>query len=73
MQVIQYNFKYAHLPFLVIWGFICLNSTASQAIGATQFSLEQLMQIAAQENPIMNVLKAQEDSARASIKTAESF
>ena len=59
--------------FLVIWGFICLNSTASQAIGATQFSLEQLMQIAAQENPIMNVLKAQEDSARASIKTAESF
>jgi cobalt-zinc-cadmium efflux system outer membrane protein len=59
--------------FLVIWGFICLNSTASQAIGAPQFSLEQLMQIAAQENPIMNVLKAQEDSARASIKTAESF
>ncbi|GDX55388.1 RND transporter [Methylophilaceae bacterium] len=50
-----------------------MNSTASQAIGATQFSLEQLMQIAAQENPIMNVLKAQEDSARASIKTAESF
>jgi cobalt-zinc-cadmium efflux system outer membrane protein len=59
--------------FLVIWGFICLNSTASQAIGAPQFSLEQLLQVAAQENPIMNILKAQEDSARSSIKTAESF
>jgi len=59
--------------FLVIWGFICLNSIPLKAIGAPQFSLEQLMQIAAQENPIMNVLKAQEDSARASIKTAESF
>ena len=59
--------------FLVIWGFICLNSTASQAIGAPQFSLEQLLQLAAQENPIMNILKAQEDAARSSIKTAESF
>ena len=59
--------------FLVIWGFICLNSTASQAIGAPQFSLEQLLQVAAQENPIMNILKAQEDAARSSIKTAESF
>lgn len=59
--------------FLVIWGFICLNYTASQAIGAPQFSLEQLLQLAAQENPIMNILKAQEDAARSSIKTAESF
>ena len=59
--------------FLVIWVFICLNSTASQAIGAPQFSLEQLLQLAAQENPIMNILKAQEDAARSSIKTAESF
>jgi cobalt-zinc-cadmium efflux system outer membrane protein len=59
--------------FLVIWGFICLNSIPLKAIGAPQFSLEQLMQIAAQENPIMNILKAQEDSARSSIKTAESF
>ena len=59
--------------FLVIWGFICLNLFPSSAMSAPQFSLEQLMQIAAQENPIMNVLKAQEDAARASIKTAESF
>ena len=59
--------------FLVIWGFICLNLFPSSALSAPQFSLEQLIQIAAQENPIMNVLKAQEDAARASIKTAESF
>lgn len=59
--------------FLVIWGFICLNLYPLSAISAPQFSLEQLLQIAAQENPIMSVLKAQEDAARASIKTAESF
>jgi len=50
--------------FLVIWGFICLNSIPLKAIAAPQFSLEQLLQVAAQENPIMNVLKAQEDAAR---------
>ena len=59
--------------FLVIWGFICLNSIPLKAIAAPQFSLEQLLQVAAKENPIMNVLKAQEDAARSSIKTAESF
>ena len=59
--------------FLVFWGFICLNLFPSSAISAPQFSLEQLIQIAARENPIINVLKAQEDAARASIKTAESF
>lgn len=59
--------------FSLFWGFICLTYSTSHAISAPQFSLEQLIQIAAQENPIMNVLKAQEDAARASIKTAESF
>lgn len=38
-----------------------------------QYTLQDLIDIAKRENPILDVLKAQEDAARASIKTAESF
>ena len=57
----------------ILWGLVSSFFFIPHAISAPQFSLEQLIQIAGQENPIMNVLKAQEDAARASIKTAESF
>ena len=44
-----------------------------QAFSAPQYTLQDLIDIAKRENPVLDVLKAREDAAKSSVVTAESF
>ena len=44
-----------------------------QAFSASQYTLQDLIDIAKRENPVLDVLKAREDAAKSSVVTAESF
>ena len=46
---------------------------SSTAFGAPQYTLQDLIDIAKRENPVLDVLKAREDAAKSSVITAESF
>ena len=53
---------------LLLLGFL-----SHSALSAPQYSLQDLIDIAKRENPILDVLKAKEDAAKSSVVTAESF
>ena len=63
-----YNFRMRNL-FLMI--FLGLFSNSVWCV--PQYTLEDLIDIAKRENPILDVLKAKEDAAKSSVVTAESF
>jgi cobalt-zinc-cadmium efflux system outer membrane protein len=46
---------------------------SSTAFSAPQYTLQDLIDIAKRENPVLDVLKAREDAAKSSVVTAESF
>ena len=48
-------------------------SLSISAIASPNFTLQDLIDIAKRENPILDVLKAKEDAARSSVVTAESY
>ena len=48
-------------------------SLTISAIASPNFTLQDLIDIAKRENPILDVLKAKEDAARSSVVTAESY
>jgi cobalt-zinc-cadmium efflux system outer membrane protein len=47
--------------------------TASVSFAAPNYSLQQVIDIALQENPSVRVVKAQQDAAVANVTTAKSF
>ena len=53
---------------LLLFGFL-----SNSVWAAPQYSLQDLIDIAKRENPILDVLKAREDAAKSSVVTAESF
>jgi cobalt-zinc-cadmium efflux system outer membrane protein len=53
---------------LLLLGFL-----SNSAWSAPQYNLQDLIDIAKRENPILDVLKAKEDAARSSVVTAESY
>ena len=57
--------------FLII--LLALGLASKTVWGAPQYSLQDLIDIAKRENPILDVLKAKEDAAKSSVVTAESF
>jgi cobalt-zinc-cadmium efflux system outer membrane protein len=46
---------------------------SSTVFAAPQYTLQDLIDIAKRENPVLDVLKAREDAAKSSVVTAESF
>jgi cobalt-zinc-cadmium efflux system outer membrane protein len=48
-------------------------SLSISVIASPNFTLQDLIDIAKRENPILDVLKAKEDAARSSVVTAESY
>ncbi|MGI9130811.1 MAG: TolC family protein [Candidatus Methylopumilus sp.] len=52
---------------------LALGLTSKTVWSAPQYSLQDLIDIAKRENPILDVLKAKEDAAKSSVVTAESF
>ena len=48
-------------------------SLSTSVIASPNFTLQDLIDIAKRENPILDVLKAKEDAARSSVVTAESY
>ena len=65
---LKYNF---HMRILFLFLFFGLISNSAWSI--PQYSLQDLIDIAKRENPILDVLKAKEDAAKSSLVTAESF
>jgi cobalt-zinc-cadmium efflux system outer membrane protein len=65
---LKYNF---HMRILFLFLFFGLISNSAWSI--PQYSLQDLIDIAKRENPILDVLKAKEDAAKSSVVTAESF
>ena len=65
---LKYNF-YMRILFLFLFFGLISNSAWS----IPQYSLQDLIDIAKRENPILDVLKAKEDAAKSSVVTAESF
>ncbi|MFM1824848.1 MAG: hypothetical protein RI888_435 [Pseudomonadota bacterium] len=65
---IKYNFHMRLLFSLLLLGFI-----SNSAWSAPQYTLQDLIDIAKRENPILDVLKAKEDAARSTVITAESY
>ena len=65
---IKYNFHMRHFFSLLLLGFL-----SNSAWSAPQYNLQDLIDIAKRENPILDVLKAKEDAARSSVVTAESY
>ena len=53
---------------LLLLGFL-----SNSAWSDPQYNLQDLIDIAKRENPILDVLKAKEDAARSSVVTAESY
>lgn len=65
---IKYNFHMRLFFSLLLLGFL-----SNSAWSAPQYNLQDLIDIAKRENPILDVLKAKEDAARSSVVTAESY
>jgi len=65
---IKYNFHMRLFFLLLLLGFL-----SNSAWSAPQYNLQDLIDIAKRENPILDVLKAKEDAARSSVVTAESY
>ena len=65
---LKYNFPMRTLLFILFFGLISKSLWA-----APQYSLQDLIDIAKRENPVLDVLKAREDAAKSSVVTAESF
>jgi cobalt-zinc-cadmium efflux system outer membrane protein len=65
---IKYNFHMRLLFSLLVLGFL-----SNSAWSAPQYTLQDLIDIAKRENPILDVLKAKEDAARSTVITAESY
>ena len=56
-----------------LFSLLLLGFLSNSVWAAPQYSLQDLIDIAKRENPILDVLKAKEDAARSSVVTAESF
>jgi len=65
---IKYNFHMRLFFSLLLFGFL-----SNSAWSDPQYNLQDLIDIAKRENPILDVLKAKEDAARSSVITAESY
>ena len=65
---LKYNFLMRTLLLFLFFGLLT-NSASSNP----QYNLQDLIDIAKRENPILDVLKAKEDAARSSVVTAESY
>jgi outer membrane protein, heavy metal efflux system len=65
---IKYNFYMRLFCSLLLLGFL-----SNSAWSDPQYNLQDLIDIAKRENPILDVLKAKEDAARSSVVTAESY
>ncbi len=65
---LKYNFFMRILLLFLFFGLLT-NSASSNP----QYNLQDLIDIAKRENPILDVLKAKEDAARSSVVTAESY
>jgi len=65
---IKYNFHMRLFCSLLLLGFL-----SNSAWSDPQYNLQDLIDIAKRENPILDVLKAKEDAARSSVLTAESY
>lgn len=65
---LKYNFLMRVLLLFLFFGLLT-NSASSNP----QYNLQDLIDIAKRENPILDVLKAKEDAARSSVVTAESY
>ena len=57
----------------ILYIFLINLSLSISAIASPNFTLQDLIDIAKRENPILDVLKAKEDAARSSVVTAESY
>ena len=67
-RFLKYNFLMRILLLFLFFGLLS-NSASSNP----QYNLQDLIDIAKRENPILDVLKAKEDAARSSVLTAESY
>ena len=67
---LKYNF---HMRTLLLLFLFLLGLVSKCAWSNPQYSLQDLIDIAKRENPILDVLKAREDAAKSSVVTAESF
>ena len=67
---LKYNF---HMRTLLLLFLFLLELVSKSAWSNPQYSLQDLIDIAKRENPILDVLKAREDAAKSSVVTAESF
>jgi cobalt-zinc-cadmium efflux system outer membrane protein len=56
-----------------LFSLLLLGFLSNSIWAAPQYSLQDLIDIAKRENPILDVLKAREDAAKSSVVTAESF
>ncbi len=56
-----------------LFSLLLLGFLSNSVWAAPQYSLQDLIDIAKRENPILDVLKAREDAAKSSVVTAESF
>ena len=65
---IKYNFHMRLFFSLLLLGFL-----SNSAWSDPQYNLQDLIDIAKRENPILDVLKAKEDAARSTVITAESY
>jgi cobalt-zinc-cadmium efflux system outer membrane protein len=57
----------------LFFSLLLLGFLSNIAWSAPQYNLQDLIDIAKRENPILDVLKAKEDAARSSVVTAESY
>ena len=57
----------------LLFSLLLLGFLSNSVWAAPQYSLQDLIDIAKRENPILDVLKAREDAAKSSVVTAESF
>ena len=57
----------------ILFLFLFFGLISNNAWSIPQYSLQDLIDIAKRENPILDVLKAKEDAAKSSVVTAESF
>jgi len=57
----------------ILFLFLFFGLVSNHVWSTPQYSLQDLIDIAKRENPILDVLKAKEDAAKSSVVTAESF
>jgi cobalt-zinc-cadmium efflux system outer membrane protein len=57
----------------LLFSLLLLGFLSNSAWSVPQYTLQDLIDIAKRENPILDVLKAKEDAARSSVVTAESY